>query len=62
MVMQRLGNYQSGGMGNLTGPNASVNLTATVGGSVDTGSASVTGIVVLIALAIAFLGWHGLKG
>lgn len=67
MVMSRLNQRQYGGflsssagLGGGGGPSASIS--GNVSGSVDTGDARWTGIVVLVALAIAVLGWHGLKG
>ena len=49
--------------GNSVGAGVSANVNVGAGGSVDLStSARTMGIVVLIALAVAFIGYHGLKG
>jgi hypothetical protein len=50
------------GGGNAVGAGANVNFSGGLNASVGTGSAQVSGFVVIVFLALAWIGYHGLKG
>lgn len=60
--MSRLDSRQGGGFLTGGGPSAAFNANVGIGASVDTGSARWTGVTVVLALALVFVGYHGLKG
>lgn len=62
MVMSRLDQRQGGGYLIGSSPSAAFNANVSIGASVDTGSARWTGITVVLALALVWIGYHGLKG